>query len=53
MLIYLKKINTPHMVCISGICNFEKLYPIHTLGYMHDISYLRGDVCQKSGVSRL
>jgi hypothetical protein len=42
-----------HMVCISGIHNFEKLYPIHTLGYMHDISYLRGDVCQKSGVSRL
>ncbi len=42
-----------HMVCISGICNFEKLYPIHTLGYMHGISYLRGDVCHKSGVSRL
>jgi hypothetical protein len=42
-----------HMVCISGICNFEKLYPIHTLEYMHGISYLRGDVCQKSGASRL
>jgi hypothetical protein len=41
------------MVCISGICNFEKLYPIHNFGYMHDISYLRGDVCQKSGVSSL